>query len=347
LVDGQIVDASIINVTSGAQPNGQSQKLVGSSLQIKYVMELVGKVAPGGSAVLLRGESGTGKEVVAQVLHDQSSRADKPFVKVHCGALSAGLMESELFGHVKGAFTSAIKDKIGRFEAANGGTLFLDEIGDINQEVQIKLLRVLQEKIFEKVGSNVPVQVDVRIIAATHQNLEELIRQGKFRSDLFYRLNVFPITIPALKDREDDIPELSYYFLQKACIKIGKEITSIDDDALLCLRAFAWPGNIRQLENVIERAVVITSSNSLLIDDLPDEIKAMAYDFNPSSNPNNSGQGLMTKITDQSKSDYLRKEKDKILLALSQHGGNKSKVARSLGVARSTLVSRMKKLGLE
>jgi transcriptional regulator with PAS, ATPase and Fis domain len=296
---------------------------------------------------LLRGESGTGKEVVAQVLHDQSSRADKPFVKVHCGALSAGLLESELFGHVKGAFTSAIKDKIGRFEAANGGTLFLDEIGDINQEVQIKLLRVLQEKIFEKVGSNVPVQVDVRIIAATHQNLEELIRQGKFRSDLFYRLNVFPITIPALKDREDDIPELSYYFLQKACIKIGKEITSIDDDALLCLRAFSWPGNIRQLENVIERAVVITSSNSLLIDDLPDEIKAMAYDFNPSSNPNNSVQGLMTKVTDQSKSDYLRREKDKILLALSQHGGNKSKVARSLGVARSTLVSRMKKLGLE
>lgn len=347
LVDGQIVDASLINATSGAQPNGQSQKLVGSSLQIKYVMELVGKVAPGGSAVLLRGESGTGKEVVAQVLHDQSSRADKPFVKVHCGALSAGLLESELFGHVKGAFTSAIKDKIGRFEAANGGTLFLDEIGDINQEVQIKLLRVLQEKIFEKVGSNVPVQVDVRIIAATHQNLEELIRQGKFRSDLFYRLNVFPITIPALKDREDDIPELSYYFLQKACIKIGKEITSIDDDALLCLRAFSWPGNIRQLENVIERAVVITSSNSLLIDDLPDEIKAMAYDFNPSSNPNNSVQGLMTKVTDQSKSDYLRREKDKILLALSQHGGNKSKVARSLGVARSTLVSRMKKLGLE
>jgi len=347
LVDGQIVDASIINATSGAQPNGQSQKLVGSSLQIKYVMELVGKVAPGGSAVLLRGESGTGKEVVAQVLHDQSSRADKPFVKVHCGALSAGLLESELFGHVKGAFTSAIKDKIGRFEAANGGTLFLDEIGDINQEVQIKLLRVLQEKIFEKVGSNVPVQVDVRIIAATHQNLEELIRQGKFRSDLFYRLNVFPITIPALKDREDDIPELSYYFLQKACIKIGKEVTSIDDDALLCLRAFSWPGNIRQLENVIERAVVITSSNSLLIDDLPDEIKAMAYDFSQPSNPNNSVQGLMTKITDQSKSDYLRREKDKILLALSQHGGNKSKVARGLGVARSTLVSRMKKLGLE
>jgi transcriptional regulator with GAF, ATPase, and Fis domain len=347
LIDGQIVDASVINATSAAQPNGQSQKLVGSSLQIKYVMELVGKVAPGGSAVLLRGESGTGKEVVAQVLHDQSSRADKPFVKVHCGALSAGLLESELFGHVKGAFTSAIKDKIGRFEAANGGTLFLDEIGDINQEVQIKLLRVLQEKIFEKVGSNVPVQVDVRIIAATHQNLEELIRQGKFRSDLFYRLNVFPITIPALKDREDDIPELSYYFLQKACIKIGKEIASIDDDALLCLRAFSWPGNIRQLENVIERAVVITSSNSLLIEDLPDEIKAMAYDFNPASNSNDSGQGLMTKITDQSKSDYLRKEKDKILLALSQHGGNKSKVARSLGVARSTLVSRMKKLGLE
>jgi transcriptional regulator with GAF, ATPase, and Fis domain len=346
VTDGQVTDALSPDAAGELQPNVQSQKLVGSSQQIKYVMELVGKVAPGGSAVLLRGESGTGKEVVAQVLHEQSSRADKPFVKVHCGALSAGLLESELFGHVKGAFTSAIKDKIGRFEAANGGTLFLDEIGDINQEVQIKLLRVLQEKIFEKVGSNVPIQVDVRIIAATHQNLEELIRQGKFRSDLFYRLNVFPITIPTLKERDDDIPELSYYFLQKACYKLGKTIVSIDDEALLCLRAFSWPGNIRQLENVIERAVVITSSKSLQVDDLPDEIKAMAYDFNSSGEVANSGQGLI-KVTDQSKSDYLRREKDKIFQALSQHGGNKSKASRSLGMARSTLVSRMKKLGLE
>ena len=346
LTDGQVTDALSVNTAGELHLNGQAQKLVGSSQQIKYVMELVGKVAPGGSAVLLRGESGTGKEVVAQVLHEQSSRADKPFVKVHCGALSAGLLESELFGHVKGAFTSAIKDKIGRFEAANGGTLFLDEIGDINQEVQIKLLRVLQEKIFEKVGSNVPIQVDVRIIAATHQNLEELIRQGKFRSDLFYRLNVFPITIPTLKERDDDIPELSYYFLQKACYKLGKTIVSIDDEALLCLRAFSWPGNIRQLENVIERGVVITSSKSLQVDDLPDEIKAMAYDFNSSVEVANSGQGLI-KVTDQSKSDYLRREKDKIFQALSQHGGNKSKASRSLGMARSTLVSRMKKLGLE
>ncbi|MBJ7430576.1 MAG: sigma 54-interacting transcriptional regulator [Gemmataceae bacterium] len=346
VTDGQVTDALSVNTAGELHLNGQAQKLVGSSQQIKYVMELVGKVAPGGSAVLLRGESGTGKEVVAQVLHEQSSRADKPFVKVHCGALSAGLLESELFGHVKGAFTSAIKDKIGRFEAANGGTLFLDEIGDINQEVQIKLLRVLQEKIFEKVGSNVPIQVDVRIIAATHQNLEELIRQGKFRSDLFYRLNVFPITIPTLKERDDDIPELSYYFLQKACYKLGKTIVSIDDEALLCLRAFSWPGNIRQLENVIERGVVITSSKSLQVDDLPDEIKAMAYDFNSSVEVANSGQGLI-KVTDQSKSDYLRREKDKIFQALSQHGGNKSKASRSLGMARSTLVSRMKKLGLE
>ena len=346
VTDGQVTDALSVNTAGELHLNGQAQKLVGSSQQIKYVMELVGKVAPGGSAVLLRGESGTGKEVVAQVLHEQSSRADKPFVKVHCGALSAGLLESELFGHVKGAFTSAIKDKIGRFEAANGGTLFLDEIGDINQEVQIKLLRVLQEKIFEKVGSNVPIQVDVRIIAATHQNLEELIRQGKFRSDLFYRLNVFPITIPTLKERDDDIPELSYYFLQKACYKLGKTIVSIDDEALLCLRAFSWPGNIRQLENVIERGVVITSSKSLQVDDLPDEIKAMAYDFNSSIEVANSGQGLI-KVTDQSKSDYLRREKDKIFQALSQHGGNKSKASRSLGMARSTLVSRMKKLGLE
>lgn len=324
----------------------RSRAHVGSSSQIKYVMELVGKVAPGASAVLLRGESGTGKEIIAQVIHDQSSRSDKPFVKVHCGALSSGLLESELFGHVKGAFTNAIKDKIGRFEAANGGTLFLDEIGDIDPEVQIKLLRVLQEKTIEKVGSNVSVNVDVRIIAATHQNLENLIQQGRFRSDLFYRLNVFPITIPALRERLDDIPDLCYYFLKKACAKVGKSIVGIDDETLLCLRSFTWPGNIRQLENVIERAVVISSSDSLMAEDLPDEIKSLAFDF-ASSTGLAASESRVVKVVDQSKLEFLKREKEKILQALSQHGGNKSKAARGLNLARSTLVSRMKKLGLE
>lgn len=348
----EAVDQKSVPVGGSTEPvNVRSavgtRNLVGSSLQIKNVLELVKKVAPGGSTVLLRGESGTGKEVVAQLIHDQSSRSAKPFIKVHCGALSAGLLESELFGHVKGAFTSAIKDKIGRFEAASGGTLFLDEIGDINQEVQIKLLRVLQEKVFEKVGSSVPVMADVRIIAATHQNLEELIQSGKFRSDLFYRLNVFPITLPPLRERSDDIPELSYFFLEKSNRKLDKKLGAIDDEAILALRAFSWPGNIRQLENVIERAVVITSSDSLLIDDFPDEIKAMSSEFNFSSFSAKSENLEQNGIISQTKSDFQKREKDKILQALSLHGGNKAKAARGLGMARSTLVSRMKKLGLE
>jgi len=340
-------NAKALTYPANKQPAPGSQMLVGSSLQIKNVLELVKKVAPGGSAVLLRGESGTGKEVVAQLIHDQSSRSDKPFIKVHCGSLSPGLLESELFGHVKGAFTSAIKDKVGRFEAASGGTLFLDEIGDINQDVQIKLLRVLQEKVFEKVGSSVPVVADVRIIAATHQNLEELIQLGKFRSDLFYRLNVFPITLPPLRERSDDIPELSYFFLDKSNRKLGKKLGSIDDEALLSLRAFSWPGNIRQLENIIERAVVITSSESLMIDDFSDEIKAMYSEFNFSNSAPKQDNSSQTGIINQSKSDFQKREKANILHALSQFGGNKAKAARGLGMARSTLVSRMKKLGLE
>src|SRR5262249_45135942 len=201
-----------------------------------------------------------------------SPRAARPFVTVHCAALSPSLLESELFGHVKGAFTGAHRDKVGRFELADGGTLFLDEIGDISLEVQVKLLRVLQEMTFERVGSSEPVQVDVRIIAATHQDLEQLIRDGRFREDLFYRLNVLPIQVPPLRERPEDIPELVAYFLHQYGTQCGKPALEIEDEALLALKAAPWPGNIRQLENVVERAVVIAEGDRITLEHLPLEI---------------------------------------------------------------------------
>ncbi len=220
------------------------------------------KVAASPSAVLIRGESGTGKELLAEAIHAASPRAARPFVKVHCAALSQSLLESELFGHVKGAFTGADRDRIGRFEQANGGTLFLDEIGDINLEVQTKLLRVLQEMAFERVGSSQPVKVDVRILAATHQDLEALIRAGRFREDLYYRLNVIPLRTPALRERREDIFELAVFFLGRHARRIGKPVAHLDDEAVEALVAHDWPGNIRELENVIERAVVLADGSA-------------------------------------------------------------------------------------
>ena len=207
--------------------------------------------------MLIRGESGTGKELLAAAIHQASPRAARPFVKLHCAALSQSLLESELFGHVKSAFTGADRDRVGRFEQANGGTLFLDEIGDINLEVQTKLLRVLQEMSFERVGSSQPITVDVRILAATHQDLEALIRAGRFREDLYYRLNVICLYTPALRERREDIFELAVYFLNLHAQRTGKLVTHLDPEAVEALAAYDWPGNIRELENVIERAVVL------------------------------------------------------------------------------------------
>jgi transcriptional regulator with GAF, ATPase, and Fis domain len=326
--------------------------IIGSSPVVRQLHGLIRKVAATDAVVLIRGESGTGKELLARGVHDTSARAGKPYVKVHCAALSANLLESELFGHVKGAYTGAHRDKVGRFELANGGTLFLDEIGDISIEVQTKLLRVLQEKTFERVGSSDPVQVDVRIIAATHQHLEGLIRQGRFREDLFYRLNVFPIVVPPLRARAEDIPELVVHFMRQSAQRCRKEVQAIDDEALAALKAFSWPGNIRQLENAIERAVVIAEAPVLTLQELAEDVlecepplahvelpaRVVAAAFAPNGNGHGNGINL--------KSERERFERDQLVRALSSAAGNKSEAARSLGIARSTLVSRLKKLGL-
>jgi transcriptional regulator with GAF, ATPase, and Fis domain len=319
--------------------------MVGSSPQVHQLMHLVRKVAASPSAVLLRGESGTGKEVLARAIHEHSPRAGKPFVKVHCAALSPGLLESELFGHVKGAFTNAIRDKVGRFEAAHGGTLFLDEIGDVNLEVQVKLLRVLQEMTFERVGSSEPVRVDVRVIAATHQALEALIRQGRFREDLFYRLNVLPITLPPLRERAEDVIELAQHFLRIYSQRSSKEVTGIDDDALACLKAYPWPGNIRQLENVIERAVVVADKPIISVDELPPEVCGGLPHLHLGEVENGEGEANGS-VVQAERRERERREREMVVRALAAAGGNKAEAARALGMARSTLLSRMKRLGL-
>jgi transcriptional regulator with GAF, ATPase, and Fis domain len=313
---------------------------------VQQLLSVVRKVAATDAAVLLRGESGTGKELLARAVHDTSPRAGKPYVKVHCAALSASLLESELFGHVKGAFTGAHKDKVGRFELADAGTLFLDEIGDISLDVQTKLLRVLQERTIERVGSSESLKVDVRIIAATHQNLEELIRQGRFREDLFYRLNVFPIAVPPLRDRREDIPELAVYFIEQSAQRCKKGVTNIDDDALALLKSQSWPGNIRQLENCIERAVVIAEAPTLTLADMPVELLAINGEtLAPTPAP--ATVRAEPVLASSLRSERDRFEREQLLRALAAAAGNKAEAARALGIARSTLVSRMKKLDIE
>jgi DNA-binding NtrC family response regulator len=247
-----------------------------------------------------------------------------------------------LFGHVKGAFTGAVGDKVGRFEMANGGTLFLDEIGDITLDVQIKLLRILQEKTFERVGSSEPVRVDVRIVAATHQNLERLIQQERFREDLYYRLNVIPINVPPLRERREDVPELVQHFLNQLAAQSGRPVPEVEDDALEALRAYDWPGNIRQLRNVIERALVVADGSTIAYGDLPDEIRA-SKTIVAEADGIKSGAKRTVRA---SKDERLKRERERLVQALVVAAGNKAEAARALGVPRSTLLSRMQKHGL-
>jgi formate hydrogenlyase transcriptional activator len=239
------------------------EEITGNSPALLAVLRKVEQVAPTDSTVLIYGETGTGKELIARAIHDRSERKKRPLVKVNCSAISAGLVESELFGHVKGAFTGALERHVGRFELADGGTIFLDEIGELPLATQVKLLRVLQEREFEAVGSNRPVRVDVRVIAATNRSLQESIRAGEFRADLFYRLNVFPVEVPPLRERSSDIPQLAMFFLARYSKKLGKEIQGISPQTLERLSAYPWPGNVRELQNVIERAVILSRGATL------------------------------------------------------------------------------------
>jgi formate hydrogenlyase transcriptional activator len=242
------------------------EEIVGTSPALQAVIARVSKVAPTDSAVLITGETGTGKELIARAIHKRSRRSARAFVSVNCGAISAGLVESELFGHVKGAFTGAIANRDGRFKVADGGTILLDEVGDLPPETQVKLLRVLQEHEFEPIGCNKTVKVDVRLIAATNRNLEEDVRAGKFRSDLLYRLNVFPIHVPPLRERREDVPLLVAFLLQTFSQKLGKSVTQVRQDTMRRLMEYSWPGNVRELQNILERAVILSTNNVLVLD---------------------------------------------------------------------------------
>ena len=306
--------------------------------------------------MLIRGESGTGKELLAAAIHENSPRSAGPMVSVHCGALAAGVLESELFGHVKGSFTGAHRDKVGRFELAHGGTLFLDEIGDISLETQIKLLRVLQEREFEPVGATRTVAVDVRLITATHQNLERLITEGRFREDLFYRLNVITIALPPLRERGDDIVELALYFLNRSAERAGKRVSHFDDRALDALRRYAWPGNIRELENAIERSVVMAEAAEITLHDLPATIVTGAppvqvLETKPAAASPASAEAPAAapagKAPAGPAATEFDRERQTLVEALARSKGNKAEAARLLGIPRSTLFSRLKKYGFE
>src|SRR3989454_340277 len=243
-------------------------EIVGKDPALSALLDKVTRVAASDAAVLIHGETGTGKELIARAIHNRSARRDRPLVKVNCSAISAGLVESELFGHVKGAFTGALARRVGRFELADGGTIFLDEIGELPLETQVKLLRVLQEQEFEPVGSSRTIRVDVRVIAATNRDLQEAVRTGRFRPDLFYRLNVFPVEIPPLRERRSDIGQLAMYFMERSARKSGRPMHAIASETLSRLAEYDWPGNVRELQNVIERAVVLSPSSALEIDPL-------------------------------------------------------------------------------
>jgi transcriptional regulator with PAS, ATPase and Fis domain len=318
--------------------------------------------------VLIHGESGTGKELLARAVHRNSDRVAGPLVCVNCAALAPSLLESELFGHVKGAFTGAAQDKQGRFQAASGGTLFLDEIGEISAEIQVKLLRVLQERSIEPVGSDQTVPVDVRLIAATNRNLEELIAEGRFRADLFYRLNVVSVTLPALRDRAEDLAELVFCFLNRYAQKTRKQVRQIQPEAMAALEKHAWPGNIRELENVIERAVVLAESDVITLADLPDELRNL-YDPAPrplvrrpktdaaGDRPTSSGQPALVRSVSRRAGDgagagsaapvSLAEEEAALREALRAAGGNKAVAARALNLPRSTFFSKCRKYGIE
>jgi len=339
------------------------ERIRGSSPSARRMMEMARKVAASPSAVLIRGESGTGKELLAEAVHAASPRAGMPFVRVHCAALSKGLLESELFGHVKGAFTGADRDRVGRFEQADGGTLFLDEIGDIDLEVQTKLLRVLQEMSFERVGSSQSIRVDVRIVAATHQDLEALIREGRFREDLFYRLNVIRLTTPPLRERREDVLELAMHFLDAYAARMGKALTYIEPEAVEVLLAHDWPGNVRELENAIERGVVLADGPSLTAADLPAEVRQplrrryrprAAAEPAPPSRSVAAARRAVPEVhaagagaeEDEWGADFASYERRRLVEAMEEAEGNKSVAARILGMPRSTFFSKLKKHGL-
>lgn len=322
----------------------QGEEFIGHSSQMRSVFQIITRLGQVNTSVLIRGENGTGKELVARAIHFNSPRKDKPFVAVNCGAVPENLIESEFFGHEKGAFTGADQRFIGKFQYAEGGTLFLDEIGDISQAMQVKLLRVLQERKFTPIGSNREIRCDVRIIAATNRNLEQMIAQNTFRQDLFYRLNVMPIQLPRLRDRVDDIPILVSHFIDKFNLlhsRQGNEIRGIREDALAALKNYVWPGNIRELENIIERAFVMENSRYITMASLPD--------FMQPGNINSTSSSAVG-VTAPGPIDFHNEkeqfERDFIINALKRFDGRINQTVAHAGIPKNTLLRKIRKYGI-
>ncbi|MGI6677550.1 MAG: sigma-54 interaction domain-containing protein [Dehalobacterium sp.] len=325
-------------ITKGKPVKDAFGKIVGHSKKLNDAVSLARRVANTNAAVLIRGESGTGKELFAEAIHQESSRKGKPFVVINCGAIPAALFESELFGYQPGAFTGADrKGRPGKFEIAHTGTIFLDEIGEMPLDLQVKLLRVLQSKRFYKVGGDEPMDVDVRVIAATHRNLEQMIQDQLFREDLYYRINVVSLEIPPLRQRKEDIPELLYLFIKEFCLQQNRDMVQIAPEVMTTLLSYPWPGNIRELRNVVERMVIMAEDNMILHDHLPLSISK--------KKPLREKEKIQE---DASLTDITeRTEKEIILRALEESGGDKSKAARRLGIPRSTMYYKMKKLDIK
>ncbi len=309
-------------------------QLVGKSKPMQAVFRLIEEVAESDTTVLIEGESGTGKELVARAIHHRSPRAGGPFVAVNCSALAESVLESELFGHVQGAFTGAVRDKRGRFESGSGGTVFLDEIGDISQAIQLKLLRVLQERTIERVGDEQSIQVDIRVVSATNQPLAELVAEGRFRKDLYYRLRVVPIELPPLRSRRDDIPLLAEHFIHRFAEQTGRHVTGIDETALGLMLDYAWPGNVRELENVIEYAFVKVREGPIREIHLPPELRACSL----------RAATVAAEPRSPRRSDLSAEVVEE---ALDRSGWNVAKAARHLGISRTTLYKRIKQFELQ
>ena len=311
--------------------------MLGNSLPMQRLYRLLENVAPSAAPVLIWGESGGGKELAARAIHELGPRSDKPFIKVNCAALNENLLESELFGHVKGAFTGADRTRIGRFEAASGGDLLLDEVGDIPLATQVKLLRVLEQKEIERVGDHRPISVDVRIMAASNRNLEELIREGLFREDLFYRINVVPVVMPSLRERPEDIPLLVNSFVASVAAKSAKSISGVSDQAMGLLLAYHWPGNVRELLNAIEYAVVLCPGGEIAAEHLPPRLIA----------PQHSPAACLPGSLEQGLKGHQERQRQELLEALRACGGNQSQAARQLGVSRVTIWNRCKRFNVD
>ncbi len=308
--------------------------IIGNSPAMQKVFSSLQRIIKTDSTVLVLGESGTGKELVAKAIHFNGARKDKPFIAVNCAAIPETLLESELFGHTRGSFTGAIKDKVGKFEAANHGTIFLDEIGTMPMHLQTKLLRVLQEQEVERIGSTKPVKLDVRVVSATNINLEEEIKRGVFREDLYYRLYVIPVNLPPLRERLEDVLPLAKHFIEKYCRAMNRPVLTISKEAVEALEQYPWPGNVRELENVIERTVALTESDHIGVDDLPRNLR----------------EDVLTRVTQRGvdlAKTLSEMEKRMILDALTLAGGVKAQAAAMLNINRTTLVEKMRRLGLD